>query len=784
MTPSIGSLVVRYRFALTIGSLIMAGAMAWGMQFSTFDGTTDSILSEGDPYKAEVDQARIDFPPSASMLVAFEVPGDIFTFKTLSAIEELTQRYIEVDSALAVSSILNYRLNESDKQTYGRTYLIPELDTLSEADLVQIKEIALADEDLVKSLLSPQGDFTIASIKFKVSEDTAEKRLAVAESAVALRDSIREKFPEVGLYIIGGPMFERDSHLASVKDNQILFPLVMFVGLVLLWFCLRSLMSAFSLFVLTAVTLAVTLGSHALLGIPLNQISRLGPLVVAVIAMADGIHIVSVYAQGLLRGLDKESAMVESLNINFTPIALATITTTMGFLSLNFSSAPTIYGFGNIIAIGVCWAFVFTIMLLPTMILLMPVNRVPKPLGVGTFISAMTRLVETRERTLFWGSLGLILLTLCLLPLNKLDSDRFAFIDKDSDARIVLTALREKIGSDQSLVYVIRSSGYYGITDPAFLQEVNRFTEWLEEQQETSFVASYTDYLKVRNKADHDDDEAYNVVPDDQLTVIDYLVGYQLVQEIEPSLQPIFNADYSAVRLAVATSNLSNVEILNFADKIDAWAQDNVSPDFAITRGDNTILYARINQTISSELLKGFSLSFLLITLTMIVGLRSLKYGLLSIFPNVFPATIVFGFWGLFQGLLSPYTLMLFSISIGLVVDDSVHILSKYISAKREGATPIEAVRYSIDKAGSAITITTLSLAVGTFLLVFSSTSIFQNVALLITPIIVTALFLDLLFLPPLLMRFDAWLDRIRGIENSDVSQPSQPSPALETVKI
>ncbi|MCH1597896.1 MAG: hypothetical protein L7S71_06620, partial [Pseudomonadales bacterium] len=186
MTPSIGSLVVRYRFALTILSLIMAGAMAWGMQFSTFDGTTDSILSEGDPYKAEVDQARIDFPPSTSMLVAFEVPGDIFTFKTLRAIEELTQRYIEVDSALAVSSILNYRLNESDKQTYGRTYLIPELDTLSEADLVQIKEIALADEDLVESLLSPQGDFTIASIKFKVSEDTAEKRLAVAESAVAL----------------------------------------------------------------------------------------------------------------------------------------------------------------------------------------------------------------------------------------------------------------------------------------------------------------------------------------------------------------------------------------------------------------------------------------------------------------------------------------------------------------------------------------------------------------------------------------------------------------------
>ena len=144
----------------------------------------------------------------------------------------------------------------------------------------------------------------------------------------------------------------------------------------------------------------------------------------------------------------------------------------------------------------------------------------------------------------------------------------------------------------------------------------------------------------------------------------------------------------------------------------------------------------------------------------MMIGLKSIRYGLLSLLPNLFPATIVFGLWGLFVGELGPYNLMLFSISIGLVVDDSVHVLSKYITAKRDGANVAEAVRYSMDKAGSAITITTASLALGTFMLVFSNTEIFQNVALLITPIIVVALFLDLLFLLPLLMRFDRWLGR------------------------
>jgi predicted RND superfamily exporter protein len=138
-----------------------------------------------------------------------------------------------------------------------------------------------------------------------------------------------------------------------------------------------------------------------------------------------------------------------------------------------------------------------------------------------------------------------------------------------------------------------------------------------------------------------------------------------------------------------------------------------------------------------------------------LIGLKSLRYGLLSIVANLFPATIVFGVWGLWIGELSPYILMLFSISIGLVVDDSVHILSKYISARRDAETPESAVQHSLEKAGSAITISTISLALGTLVLVFSNTFYYQNVAQLLTPIIVVALLLDLLFLPPLLVKFD-----------------------------
>lgn len=741
-------------------TLVLSAGVMLGLQDTRLETSYRAILSENDPYKAEVDQAKEDFPPSTSVLFAFQSADSVFTFDYLAAMDDLTKRYTEVEFAISVGSLINRRLNATDADRFDRDYLVPELDELTEADLKQIHATAIADEDLTKSILSPEGDMGLASIKFNAGDNDQATQLRVARSVIKLRDSLRADHPNVTIYVLGGVLFELDSYNAQVQDSTVLFPFVIAISIALLWFCLRSLPFALCLFVIAFTTIGLAVGTFGWADIPFNQISTLGPLVVFVIAIADGIHIVSIYAQGLNKGLDKLSAMRESLAVNIQPVTLATLTTAMGFLSLNYCSSPGIYGFGNIVAIGVCWAFFVTLTLLPTLVLLVPVKQAPKPLGVRTFIDWVGAVVERKPHHLFWGSTALITITLLMLPLNNLDFNRFSFVDKDSDFHKVVTALATKIGNDQALAYSIDSGEYYGITQPAFLRSVDEFSQWLEAQPEASFVTSYTDYLRSRNKAEHDDVDDWDELPNDQLEVIDYLVGYQLVQEIEPSLSPIFNSDYSAIRLVIGTSNLSNVELIDFNDRIDAWVADHIDPNLKVLHGDNSILFARLDRSITIELVQGFTLSFLLITLTLLIGLRSLRYGLLSIMPNLFPATIVFGVWGLLIGELSPYILMLFSISIGLVVDDSVHILSKYVSARRAGDDPHQAVKYSLDKAGSAITITTLSLAVGTLILVFSNTYYFQNVALLLTPIIVVALLLDLFFLPVLLIRFDQWWEQ------------------------
>jgi uncharacterized protein len=753
------------RQILGILTLIFGAIIAWGMQYTSIDSSSNAILAEDDPYWEEVQEVDRDFPPSSGVVFAFmPKDGNIFSRNALFAMEELTERYTEIDSSVAVGSLINRRLDAVDADIYNRDYLIPDISGLDQADLDQIREIALADEDLTKTSLSPEGDMALASVKYRASPDDQPTRRKVAMSVVELRDSLRENYPDINIYILGRSIFELDSYKAQINDRTYLAPLVLFFNLILLWYCLRSIPYSLSVIAVSFVTIALTVGTMGWAKIPFNQISNMGPLVVLTIALADSIHIVSVYVQGLHKSMSKVEAMRHSIAVNVQPVTLATITTTMGFLSLNYCASPGIYGFGNVVAIGVVWAFVVTFTLLPAMVLLVPVKSTPKPLGIKGLVTQVTALVHRRPNMLLALGAAIILGTLALLPLNKVDFSRFSFVDEDSDFHEVFIALSEKIGNDQSLVYSINSGGYYGITEPQFVAEIEKFTLWLEEQPEATLVSSYLNFLKIQNMAENDNDEAFKVIPTDNLQIIDYLVSYQLVQEIEPNLSPIFNPDYSAIRVSIGTSNLSNTELVEFNYRIERWMEENLNPDYRVMHGDNSILYARLEHSISVQLIEGFGISFILITLTLLVGLRSIRYGLISMIPNLFPATIVFGFWGLFVGELSPYVLMLFSISIGLVVDDSVHVLSKYIHARRRGAGPDEAVDESLDKAGSAITITTLTLAVGTALLVFSNTSYYQSVATLLTPIIVVALLLDTLFLPPLLVKFDRWLEGRVGL--------------------
>jgi predicted RND superfamily exporter protein len=160
------------RKVLTLLTLLLGGVAATGIQHVTTDNSDDALLSEDDPNRAEVEQVRKDFPSSTAVLFAFlPASGDVFSLEVLHAMEDLTSRYSEVESAVSVGSLLNQRLNAVDADRLDRDYLIPDLSTLSQDDANDVRDIALADDLLTKTMLSPEGDMALAVIKYRATKD-------------------------------------------------------------------------------------------------------------------------------------------------------------------------------------------------------------------------------------------------------------------------------------------------------------------------------------------------------------------------------------------------------------------------------------------------------------------------------------------------------------------------------------------------------------------------------------------------------------------------------------
>ncbi|HBW83676.1 MAG TPA: hypothetical protein DEF79_06510 [Gammaproteobacteria bacterium] len=489
-----------------------------------------------------------------------------------------------------------------------------------------------------------------------------------------------------------------------------------------------------------------------------NNISIIAPLVVIIIAVANSVHIISIHKQALAAGMGRLSAMKHSLSYNFQPVSLAAFTTAIGFSSLNMTSSPAIQDFGQIVAIGIVFAYSLTFSMLPaTMVWFTKMgtqNGKDQTVFMQSFLERIINFTNTYDKPIFLIFTALALGTAVLLPLNKTDFDRLDFIASEGDIREYYDQVAKKLNRGPALTYAIKTPEANGIVNIDFLRKVEIFTQWLKSTENVESVASLNDVLKTINQFINDRDPEYFYLPETEDTVENFLDAFRLVNSREFPISGFVSDDLSAMTVFINATQISNQELLNLDIQITQRFSE-VFTDAALIHGSGLLLFSRMDELVTTELLQGYSVSLLLITLTLVLGFGSPYFGILSVLPNLLPATIVFGFWAILVGQLDPFVMMLFSISIGLVVDDTVHILSHYLESRRSGIPQSEAVAHSILIAGPALTVTTLVLALGTTILIFANTIYFQQSAKLLVPIVVLALILDLVYLPTILKRFD-----------------------------
>jgi predicted RND superfamily exporter protein len=493
-------------------------------------------------------------------------------------------------------------------------------------------------------------------------------------------------------------------------------------------------------------------------GYAANQVNVSAPTLILTLAVSDSVHILLPYLEGLGQGRGRAEAMEDSLRVNLAPVFFTNFTTAVGFVGLNFSDSPPFLEMGNIAAFGVMATMVLTFTLLPGVMTLLPVKIRP---GMGDeahwrIVDRVCEFALAQRRRLFWIILAVVAAFAAAIPLNELNDDTAEYFEKGVPLRDAMDFVEDNLTGIDGIAYELTSGEPGGINDPAFLAKVEAFAQWWRSQPDVTHVLTFTDVIKRLNKSMHGDDPAYYRIPEERDLAAQYVLLYELSLPQGLDLNTLVNFDKSSLRLVASVRNQPSRELIALEERAQAWLDANAPGIMAGPGTGVSVIFAHLGQSNIYSMMEGALVSAILISLTMILSLRSFKFGLVSLVPNLLPAAVAYGIWGLLVGQVNLAVAAVFSVSSGIVIDDTIHFLSKYLRARRlMGQSPADAVRYSFSTTGAALFVNTAVLVLGFLVLTVSNFTVNSSLGLMTALIIGIALLFDLLFLPALLLKVD-----------------------------
>jgi hypothetical protein len=741
-----------------------------GAQKLVFKNDYRVFFSEENPQLTAFEAMQNTYAKSDNVsFVVVPKDGNVFTAKHLAAIKTLTKASWQVPYSTRVDSVTNFQYSYAEEDDMIVEDLVMSTANLSNGKLNNIKNIALNEPLLVNKIISKAGHVSVVNVTVQLpGVNPMVETPEIASSVRAIKAKFLDEFPESEVYLSGMIMMNTSFGEASIGDSSTLIPLMFLIVIVTIGLLLRTITGTIAAVVVIILSIVTTLGLAGWLGFYMTGPTTSAPTMIMTLAVADCIHILTSMFYEMRQGADKKTAIARSIKINFQPIFLTSITTAIGFLSMNFSDSPPFRDLGNLVAIGVMLAFVFSVTIFPALLTILPV-RVNQ--GVDNKKDVMAKLADfviAKRKALLPITSVLIVASVMFIPNNELNDDFVKYFDETVPYRTATDFMQKNLSGMMVVEVSVKTGIPSGINDPKYLRTVNDFSEWLRGRSETDHVNTITDTLKRLNKNMHGDDPNWYKLPESQEMSAQYLLLYEMSLPYGLDLNNQLNVDKSSSRIVATFKNMSSNELINVEQEMIQWFANN-APQYDVDFASPSLMFAHIGQRNISSMLIGTTLALILISILLGIALKSWKYGVISLLPNLAPAAIAFGLWGIISGQVGLGLSVVIGMTLGIVVDDTVHFLSKYLHAKRDkNATSQEAVHYAFDNVGRALWITTLVLVAGFTVLAQSSFKMNADMGFLTALTIFIALVVDFLFLPPLLMLLDKRSKKQSATQESD----------------
>ncbi|MBT5674682.1 MAG: MMPL family transporter [Rhodospirillaceae bacterium] len=753
--------VLRWRWPIIALTILFVVFMAAGGQNLKISNDSRIFFSEDNPQLIAFEALEATYTEANTVLIAVapkEESGatSIFTADALGAIAELTERGWLLPYSTRVDSLTNFSHTWADGDELIVEDLVPETGEFSAQDLARVEDIAMSEIQLVNRLVAADGGTTAVLVNFVLPDESAEAVTEISDEVKVIVAEARLAHPELNYYVTGSVITSRAFGDATMDDLATLGPIIIGVILVVMAVLLRSITGTIATLLVVLFAAITAMGFAGWSGMILSSGNVGAPTIIMTVAIAHSVHVISTIMLGMRGGLAKREAILESLRVNFHPVFLTTITTAIGFLSMNFSDAPPFHNLGNLVALGVVSAFVFALTFVPALVYILPLRVRPRREGQSVFFDGFGAFVVRRRTPLLWGMAAIIIGLAAGIPQVELNDNWTKYFDERYEFRRDTDYIINNLTGVEAFEFSLPAGSEGAINDPEYIARVDQFAEWYRSQPKIIHVSAFPDIMKRLNKNMHGDDPAYYRIPEEHDLAAQYLLLYELSLPFGRDLNDQIDVGKSATRMTVVGRDMSAQEQRASADAANQWLKDNMPAEMATEATGLTMMFAYISKRNIEGMLKGTVIAMAIISLILIIALKSIPIGLLSLMPNFVPAAMSFGLWGYMIGNVGVAASVVTAVTFGIVVDDTIHFLSKYLRARRERKLdPQQAVRFAFSSVGHALWTTTAVLAAGFIVLSTSGFEVNWSLGLLTAMTIVIALAADFFFLPPLLMKLD-----------------------------
>ena len=780
--------VLQHRTLVIVLTLLLVAAMASGIPRLRFSIDYEYFFGPDNPELQAYEKIKAAYTDTDNLVfIVAPKHGDVFSVETLTVVEKLTEKAWMLPFVNRVDSITNFQYTYADNQGEDLVVesLVENAEHLDVDAIKRVRQVALTEPSLTDFIQASDGSATSVIATFNLPNKSPQEIADLVAVAKTTIGALHAEYPNVEIKPIGLTMLSYTYGQASRQDIKQLTPLMFLLVLLLVALLTRSIWGTVLSMIVIVMTDLAAFGMFGWLNIPITTVTAVAPTIIMAIVVAHCVHLIETFMQQWQEGRTKKEALTLAIEMNLVPIFITSLTTLIGFLAMNFNDVPPYRDLGNLVAVAVVVAFVLSLSLLPVCLSLLP-TRQRKIQSHHSWLGKMGGWVVEHRISVMLSSAVIFVGAVWLVPQNTLNEKFVEQFDERFEFRRNSDFYTDNISGIYSIEYSIQAPGEGELkaASPKALAQVDQFVKWLRNQPEIRHVYSITDTFKRLNRNMHNDADKWYQLPADPQLAAQYLLLYEMSLPFGLDVNNQLTLNKDATRVQVRFDDMPSSEMLRMENRIMDWWQQH-APDYNVTGASTTTMFTHIVKRAVDSMVSGTLLAFVLISVVMIISLRSFKLGLLSLVPNIAPIIIGLGAWAILDGEIGMSFAVVVVLTLGIIVDDTVHFLSKYQFARtRLKLDPKAAIQQTFSTVGVALCITSLALVGGFGVLSLSGFARNSDMGLMAAMTVGIALLVDLLLLPALLMAVEKRSPEKTENEQAVVNAVSNTTPNINTTQI